>query len=186
VLTPELLERLERCWRQQQVPWLDSLRPGLTAAELDRILAPFDHAVPSELRLWWGWRNAGPEATWIANATEMVFAEASVRGYKMMREIAQEASDPDTFWAPTWLPVFGTGSSPTFAIDCADGEPRHTGLIYYQDSHPNHQTGFIAAASLGDVVHQLCEAYEAGLQRWDLDRGRWVQTRWGERRPFGF
>jgi hypothetical protein len=116
----------------------------------------------------------------------MVFPEASMRACELMRRLAQEARDPEAFWPRTWLPVFGTGSSPTYAIECSDGEPRETGLIYYQDAHPNPHTGFIAGASLGDVVHQLCEAYDAGLQRWDPDRNRWVQIHSGERRPFGF
>ena len=189
-LTPELLERLERCWVDQQVPWLESLRPGVSGDQLDEILAPFGRAIPTEFRLWWGWHNGAREPLWVADALEIVSADAAARGFQMMRRIAQDAPDPDSFWPSTWLPVFGTGGSPTYAVDCAGDQPRESGLIYYQDSHPNPQTGFVAAASLGDVVHQLCEAYDAGLQRWDHARehvrNRWVAAQPRRRRPFGF
>lgn len=185
-LTSELLERLERCWADQNVPWLGALRPGASDAQLAEILAPFDHAIPTELRLWWGWHNGASVDVWIANDLALVSAEQAARDFLMMRDIARDAVEPDKFWSPRWLPVFGTASAPTYAVECVEHDTREAGRIIYQDSWPNPHTGFIAAASLGDVIHQLCEAYDAGLQRWDPEQNRWLQTRWGERRAFAF
>jgi cell wall assembly regulator SMI1 len=186
VLTRKLLGRLERCWAGQGVPWLDALRPGATDEQLDAVLAPFDRAIPTELRLWWGWHNGSTEDVWIAHDLSVMSAEQAVRDFEMMREIGRGVDHSEKLWSPLWLPVFATGSSPTYAVECAEREPHQTGLVIYQDAHSYMDAGLIAAASLGDVVHRLCEAYDAGLQRWDTDQNRWAQTRWGERRPLAF
>jgi cell wall assembly regulator SMI1 len=56
-LTEDLLEQLAARWREQGMPIVESLRPGLSDAEMDELTQPLGVLLPREARTWWGWHN---------------------------------------------------------------------------------------------------------------------------------
>ncbi len=56
-LSDELLDQLERRWRDQGAIVARLLRPGLTDEEMDAVTAPLGIHLPREARRWWGWHD---------------------------------------------------------------------------------------------------------------------------------
>jgi hypothetical protein len=57
LLTEHLLEELAERWRALRAPIADSLRPGLSDAEMDALVSPLGLRLPHEARVWWGWHD---------------------------------------------------------------------------------------------------------------------------------
>lgn len=182
----ELTTRLEHLLVRTGVPWAENLEPGLTEAQLDETFRPLGLEVPESVREWWGWRRP-PIDGWLAVDFAWLGARQAAERYRQYRaiaaEIAGQGEDLDQYWPRTLLPLFSTSSSPVYAVDCSD--PRRSGHIHYWAFDGDPETGFVVAASLADLLHQLCEAYEAGLQQWDETNDDWVRLPVG-RRSLGF
>lgn len=178
-LSRELLERLERAWVDQGCPWVETLRPGPTEEQLAETLAPFGYPISDELSCWWTWRSGDPRTGWITDGLEWISPAVAVRASRLNREVADDVAGGDRghaewIWPHAWLPLFGTGGSTEYCADCS--VPVRAGPVFHHSFHDSTDDGlYVAASSLGDLVHQLCEAYDAGLQRWDKIAGRWVR-----------
>ncbi len=58
-----MLARLEAELRAKAIPFIETMAPGLTDAEIDEIIEPAHLIMPEEVRAWWRWHNGpGPDA----------------------------------------------------------------------------------------------------------------------------
>jgi hypothetical protein len=57
LLTEGLLEQLAARWRTHGLLIVESLRPGLSDAEMDELTEPLGIVLPREARTWWRWHD---------------------------------------------------------------------------------------------------------------------------------
>ena len=179
------LERLERCWRDENPDLVDRLRPGLSSAELDAILDSFDYFVPDELREWWGWHNGLEGDQYITEDLQFVRAEDSVAhthyAGALIREVAgrNDLQQDERYarevmakgWPDAHLAIFGGGSSQIYGADCT--EPRTEALIRWYSYHDDPHCRLVAH-SLREPIARLCDLYDRRLVRWDPQSQVWL------------
>jgi cell wall assembly regulator SMI1 len=101
-----LLARLEKWLARHRKGYLEGLRPGASAAELNELekaLTP--HPLPEELRLWLAWHNGqGPDVigafvdSWLMLGTTEIAQEWRERNKK-----------PAPGWNNDWIPLLDDG-----------------------------------------------------------------------------
>ncbi len=181
-LTPALLDELEQRWRTLGLPLLDRLRPGLTDAEIDTLVAPLGLDLPEEARTWWRWHDGidleGATGNgWTFGPDRRPFGPlaAAVGECERLRTMAGELADPSAgrdetyWWSPTWFPLT-TGGKP-LVCDCAVAG-RVTPIRIY-DTHVEtfHKP---RADSFGQVVTWWIEAYDNG--EWQFVADQWIRN----------
>jgi hypothetical protein len=176
-LTEELLDRLERCISDQQLPWLAHRHPALSQDEISALTEPLGIRLSPELRLWWTWFNGArsPRRVELTPVFQVLSLKGSLQFRDTMRVVAAQVAGPrdedvDKLRPPSMLPMFGTGGSPVIAADSARAP---ASSLHYLDFHPTSHDLLMVAPSLGDAVHRWVEMYAAGLYRWDTHAGVW-------------
>jgi cell wall assembly regulator SMI1 len=181
VLTGDALNRLEAAWRMQKAPISRNLRPGLSAAELQRRSRDLQLEFPPEASLWWQWHDgtSGEPLDWLTRVIgpgiECFTFDNAVREYQswlgMADDLAAEnGCDPSEFWDRHWFPIANTCG--TLAIDCTSPEAVRTPVLVVEwgadedSAHPK-------ATSLGAVVALWATALEQGWWTYDPDTASW-------------
>lgn len=57
LLSPEILGDFEAQLRARRIGIVEAWAPGLTDAQIDKIIGPADLQLPEEARVWWRWHN---------------------------------------------------------------------------------------------------------------------------------
>ncbi len=193
LLNFELLGELESRWRNQGAPLVARLQPGLATEAMDALTAPLGLRLPSEARVWWGWRNGVPSDVAVGDQREigrgfeyLPLAEA-VDHYRMCRAVAADAaghssdlpelSDPDFWWHPSWFPITVASNGGVVTCECSvdDGKPTPMRSINWDER--TEEPGRAGAASFGEMVSWWLEAFDSGVWRYEAERGRW-DYRW--------
>jgi hypothetical protein len=184
LLTEGLLEELAERWRAAGAPIADSLRPGLSDAEMDALVAPLGLRLPHEARVWWGWHDGARPSDRLGVSWELgpgfgffSLGEA-VALYHEMRELFRDIwadEDPgmvDYWWRPSWLPI--TECRGAVRCDCAVSEDAPT-PIYWAYSHDHDADGLTnpKVGSFGTLVCWWIEALDSGGWRYDPEANRW-------------
>ncbi len=171
------LARLEGCWQDQNPDLVERLRPGLSSAELDAILEPFEYFVPDELREWWGWHDGIEGDSSITETLQVLSAESSVRHTLQAGVTVRDAVGPEHAvaqlsegWPDAQLAIFSEPASTFYGADCT--RPRSEALLRWY-SYDGTTANEIVAHSLREPVERLCELYERRLLRWEGGSGRW-------------
>lgn len=175
-----LLERLKEHWREQGAPILESLQPGLGAAQMDELVAPLAISLPDEAREWWGWHNGVPAAAGrirrrMTADHEFLSLEDAVAECLELRDIARRGGDQvqEGIFRSTWLPLAVTMSSPVVVCETA-GDAHGPAPVYLLD-WGGHETSHRvpAADSITEMVGYWLKGYEAGLYTYLPDAGYW-------------
>ncbi len=188
LLSPELLDQLDRQWRLQRAPVVEHLQPGLADDEIDALVEPLGVRLPVEARTWWGWHDGARtdgglsrRRTIGAGFEYLPLAEA-VEQYRLCREAAAQVastpgqesplSEPNYWWAPHWFPITLTGYGGTVACDCsvANGRPTPIRMVWWAG-----RESFVepVTESFGQVVSWWIDALRKGVWRYQEERGEW-------------
>ena len=175
VLTEDLLEALAARWRAQRMPIMESLRPGLSDAEMDRLTEPLAITLPREARTWWGWHDgASTDDGGSANLGPVrlysPLADA-VRATAAIREIMRGTDGGlDPAWRLSWLTMSSGGD--TTVIDCGVGFEEPVPARYYRFEEP--ETGAEGVPSLGTLVTLYIDSFDRGVWVYDPVRQVWT------------
>lgn len=163
----EGLEALEERWRPHGGREGMRLRPGLTDAELDAVVAPIGYRLDDEQRAWWRWAD-GTEGT----ATDSVDAGqvfpgtclmplgAAVRAYRRWSAY----NTPELkLWPAHWLPLTN-GQFPL--VSGATGTDRTEVSVWRPEDQPGRPHLSVPGAPAGRVALVL------GPQQYPSGRGR--------------
>ena len=174
ILTEDLLEQLAARWRAQRLPIIESLRPGLSDAQMDELTEPIGLILPREARTWWGWHdgastdgqgssNLGPGRLF-SPLSDAVRATAETRD--MMRAPDGEL---DPTWRYAWLRMASGGERTV--IECSVGFEEPVPARYYRPEEP--ETGAKGVPSIGALVLLYIDAFDRGAWTYDPDRRVW-------------
>lgn len=179
MLTPSLLDELERRWREQGAFIAAALRPGLSDEEMDDLTASLEITLPAEARQWWSWHDGANASTVDGVASQFgpgdfVFLPLS-RAVERCNEIRGVLSYAwtDGFgpeWQHGWLPI--TYHSNPRVIDCGGN---------FEDPVPARQFPFddqgfgdrAVVASMGELVKIWIRTIDSGGWYYNQDRGVW-------------
>jgi cell wall assembly regulator SMI1 len=171
LLTEDLLEQLQARWRQQGMPIAESLRPGLSDAEMDELTQPLGVRLPREARTWWRWHD-GADAGSANLGPGRVFAPLAdaVRNTLSVREIMRGVDgELDPMWRPSWLTMNSGGD--TTVIDCGGSFGEPVPARYYRFEEP--ETGATGVPSIGTLVTLYINAFDRGAWAYDAGRRVW-------------
>lgn len=152
----ERLLALEERWRPYGGRGGMRVRPGLTDAEMDAVVAPIGYRLDEEQRAWWGWAD-GTEGTatndadagQVFPATCLLPLRAAVREYR--RWSAQNSHHPE-LWPLHWLPLTN-GQIPL--VSGATGTDRTEVSIFDPEDPP------------GQILQSLAHQLDVWLWFWD-------------------
>ena len=178
MLSPALLDELERHWRSQQVPIVSRLRPGLSGAEMDELTAPLGVRLPDEARTWWGWHD-GAETTRnthlrsIGSGFAFLSLAEALEETRSQRSIAidDDVYSAEEWWSPSWLAM--TQQNGSIVCDCAvaRGQPSPIRRVWWGSTAPENAA--IKARSLGELLSWWIEAYDVGAWSYLPDSVGW-------------
>lgn len=170
ILTQQLLDQLERRWRENDALILHHLQPGLSDEQIDQLTAPLGLRLPEEARRWWRWHDgapmdAPPGSRDIGAGPNYIPLSYAVEQTEFLRSL-----DP-VVWSDTWLVM--TDESDPLVMDCggAFDEPVCVRTTALQDPEPppaDHAT-----TSIGELISLWIEAFDNGAYTYDKDVGRW-------------
>lgn len=155
LLDAELLGRFESALRDCDVD-VDDLTPGLTNAEIDRIVEPWGLQLPNEVRAWWRWRNGTAREKpvyllphrMMLNLSEAIWPH--VDAVKLGR---QEYADPEGAVQPVdW--------DPAIFVQCtASGNAPAPVYVVHDPAAPSR----LVLASFGELVLTWIDLIERGI-----------------------
>jgi hypothetical protein len=183
VLDAELLAELESVLAQQPGRLLSRTPSGL---EADEIVAAFDRegaTLSREAALWWGWRDGS--SLQILPGLEHIPLASAFQGRRILRELAADVAakppetDPDAWWNPGWIPIFGTGGLPKIALDCSGARdaPSPVRQIDWDGFGASHYARAFAR-SLGEYVASAVRCLSGGRYTYDAERDVWLPMDW--------
>lgn len=161
MLDRDLLDRLERRWREGSPEIFERLAPGLSDAEIRDAVGPVGFSLPEEAVRWFRWQN-GSEPYPVIVARTFRSLEMSITAIEDWRSIDDDVPE-------TWLNVMD--NRPDIFFDCG-GEPSAPVPVWFYDfdrgfpRRPKFQ-------SIGEMVMQWIELIDAGHLVWRADRGGW-------------
>jgi len=133
ILSPAILERLERMLRGNDSPAIRGAEPGLSRDEIAGIAAGFPGELSAEAALWWEWRTLGGGG-YMLPCGRYLPLEAAMDWYVVNRQYAEEeGAEPraqrrgltaDDWWHSLWLPILLPDGGAYVVIDLSapDGE----------------------------------------------------------------
>jgi cell wall assembly regulator SMI1 len=182
-LNQDLLDDLERGWRDQNAPILQKLRPGLTDDAMDAATEEVGVSLSAEARVWWRWHDGVSDylTTYAIGGTHLLYYSLAkaIEQYRFQRELAAEVTTDwegvtaHDWWHPGWLPWIQNAGGGVFACDCSLplGAPSPIRHIDHK-RRTDFQTP--VARSLGEAVTWWTEALESGAWVFDHGRGVWA------------
>jgi hypothetical protein len=178
LLTEGLLEQLAARWRTHGLLIVESLRPGLSDAEMDELTEPLGIVLPREARTWWRWHDgASTEGGGSCNLGPLrLYSPLSdaVRNTVAIRETMRGVDgELDPAWRYSWLTMNSGGH--TTVIDCGVGFEEAVPARYYRFEEP--ETGAEGVPSMGALVLLYIDAFDRGLWSFDRVRGTWSSDR---------
>jgi len=185
VLSPAILERLERMLRANDAPAIRRAEPGLSRDEIARLTAGFPGELSAEAVLWWEWRTWGP-GNHILPGGRYDPLEGCMEQYAFRRRWASEYGvgpdlpgvTADDWWHPLWLPwlIVEGGVHLVIDLSVSDGT---TAPIREIDGQSFGTDAFdpIIAPSLGAYVTGELDAIDAGAYVYHPgDDGYWTSA----------
>ena len=179
MLTPSLLDELERRWRERGAFIATALRPGLSDEEIDELTAPLEITLPAEARQWWGWHDGANAST--VDGVAGQFGPGDFLFLPLFRAVERcneirgvlsyawtDGFGPE--WQHGWLPI--TYHSNPRVIDCGGG---------FEDPVPARQFPFDdqgfgdrgVVGSMGELVKIWIRTTDSGGWYYNQGRGVW-------------
>jgi hypothetical protein len=157
MLDDELLEALERRWREQSPALLQRMEPGIDDDEIDRLSAPLGYAIPDELRRWYRWHNGSANRAVILSRAFRPLDDSVARTLEFEQDEEQ--------WPKGWTLVMD--EKPLLIFDCRGGVsvPVPVWHFDYAFDFPTRPV----FASIGDMVSFWIELIDDGQISWDAD-----------------
>lgn len=179
---PGLLDELERRWRDNRIPLVGWLRPGLTDAQMRELLDPLGIEMPEEGRIWWGRHDGPPDANTLTAAispwAQYLSLDLAVSEYLQYRETLRRLGraleeDVDRTWHPGWLPLATTRGRPIIAIDCAvpAGAPSPVYVVAWGDDENSDKP---KAPSLAQAVVWWIRGWDERWWWFDHEKNQWA------------
>lgn len=180
-----ILDRIESLLSSVGDPLVSAFRPGLTPAEIDRVMEPLGLQLPVEARMWWGWHDgvAGPGPDLFGIGRPFTLSEAVdeyfVRRDRYAVEAAEIDEDPNRsrswFWEDSWLPFAQTGHAGVITIEMGIAEGEGT-PVRDSEIDPDGEFRTPRAGSLTEYLEARIVAIDAGIYGWHSDKSRWDYT----------
>ena len=199
LLSEALLEELYERWVQQDAPILRNLRPGLSHAEMDALVAPLGLELSRDARVWWGWHDGAdapsrsiqersigrPSFSYVplAEAVELAYESEQIA-----KDVARHGrgltANAQFWWEPTWLPITPESRGP-IALDCGGppGRPSPILRVDGSDLPPDNSDESLLrgpsfrtpkARSFAEMIGWFTDGFDAGAYRYDKTRGYWL------------
>jgi cell wall assembly regulator SMI1 len=166
----KLLERLEKWLAKHRRHFLEGLRPGASAAELDQLQSAIGRPLPDSLRTLLAWHNGQGddfpgrfEQDWNLMSTDRI---AEVK-----RELDAEREGG---WQPDWIPFLDDDAGDHLCLDA--GRPGAPVREFWQ-GRSDHA---ILAPSLEAWLEDFLKAAEAGAYHEDPERGSFLRSQSGQ------
>lgn len=155
LLDGELLAQFESAVRAKGIN-LDTLTPGLTDIEIDRIVEPWGLQLPEEVRTWWRWHNGGPVGTsvYLLPHRAMLNLKEAIGSHVHHVELGRaEYADPKGGIQPVdWTPEI-------FVQCVTSGDVPAPVYVVHEPAAPSR----LALASLGELVLTWIDYIERGV-----------------------
>ncbi len=181
VLTPALLEALERALGEQLAPITHCLQPGLGDEEIDQAVAPLGVTLPAEAKRWWGWHDGAvmPGDAYPALGPKFAFRPLAdrVREYEFQRMLAEEVAEGDErererAWPAHMFPFVDLVDGSVLMLDCStEGEAATVWLNPVDGLYDDHAP---AAPTVGQLVSWWVDALQGGGWLFDQDQQLWI------------
>jgi cell wall assembly regulator SMI1 len=187
ILSPELLAELERLLAAQPGDLHGRLRPGLEVGEIRRMFRSTGIIPSQEAEVWWSWHNGSEHETDVLPGLGHVGLETALDVHQRQRSLAVELAaqgvppfdDPDAWWHPGWVSIFGTGGLSKITLDCSGPHSAPSPLRQIDwDCIDGADYGRAFAPSLGDYVARAVAALAAGRYRYDPAEQSWEPPDW--------
>ncbi|GEM_PF-1903419 len=176
----EVLETLRREMRTAAPQAAEELRDGLTADELDAVIAEFEEKlgdakvqVPDELRELFSWADGTNDEAFIGNLSLLSAREALATWLEMTEMIGHDFEEENR-WHEGWFPFATNGGGDYVCVDAAGvhGEPGQIVMVWHADDDRIIETPTLLAWFEG-----VLEAYEEWNENhddgedddWDFD-----------------
>ncbi len=173
VLSVELLEDLEKRWRDQRAPIAERLQPGLTVDEMETAVAPLGLELPEEAKVWWGWHDGAACADLgVPVAFSYASLQHAVESAEFHRNLANEVmpEDPTWMWNWSWLPWSSDISGAALVIEArADMQVSPVSVHLKDDSADVPES----APSMGTLVSWWIELFDRKASVYDRASGHW-------------
>ena len=181
LLGDDLLARLESTLRSLGVPWLDSMSPGLSNAQIDQAMAPLGLEAPLEARRWWHWHDGvevdeeeSHRARSIGPRFEFLPMWSALESHEWQEELARKSGTAERgLWRYEWLPIVSANGKP-ITCDCS-ADPTGLAPIRFVDHHgvagDRDHVKEPDAPSFGEVVNLWLWAMDVGIYSYDRDDG---------------
>jgi hypothetical protein len=166
LLTPELLDRLDRTLRGLGAAIVDRWESGLTREQMDALTEPHGFRLPEEAALWWGWHNGAAPGCELTPDREPLRLGDVMQGFEL-----EQGAMSDAFGLTGLVGV--VTEQPWLWFDCRVA-PDAPVPVYagYKSGQPR-----VVAESIGDMVLALIAALETGHFTTD-QRGEWNEIDW--------
>ena len=172
LLSWDLLARLESAWAENKAPIHSALRPGLSSAEIEDIMAPVGLDLPFEARMWWSWHDGG--AGEIGPDLPFLPLAEAVSRYEVFLGLSVEIAGPKAvrMWDPTWFPITDASIGP-IVVDCSVRRDEPTPIRQINWELPPEEAARPQAESLGEAVMLWIDAYATRVWSFDREAGAW-------------
>lgn len=170
----ESLVQLEDRLREQRVPIVDVLAPGIEEDQVRAALAPLGMEPPGELITWFAWHNG------ITEVEPQSFGQTLLNRHVL--SVAQAVAEwhwlqpgPEPWqWNPTWLPFGSSTGMWRYAVDCTPPQAETaTVRLASPDEGYFDESRRASVVGLASVVSWWIEALDRGWMRWAEDPGEW-------------
>jgi cell wall assembly regulator SMI1 len=165
-LDASVLRCLEARWREDGASWATQLRPGRSPGDVATALNEMGVAAHEQLIDWWSWHDGVSAGGWIGGGAQMLRLDVAREIYREQRAealamSAAEQMDADLFW-PWWcVPLFASGGSDFWSVDCSEG-PERGYVRFHPFANVADNYGSPIAASLGALLGELSDCYTRG------------------------
>jgi hypothetical protein len=157
LLDHQLLDVLERRWREQSPAVIRFLQPGLQDSEINRLSEPLGFPLPEEVRTWYRWHNGSSNRAIVLQ-----------RGFRTLTEdIARtlEFEEDDEAWPKGWMKVMD--EKPFVIFDCRGRAAAPVPVWHFEYSFDHDHPTRPVFDSIGDMVSFWIELIDDGQITWD-------------------
>ncbi len=182
ILSPAILERLERTLLRVGAPAIRSAQPGLTTGEIDRLTAAIPGRLPMEAALWWRWRTWGQGGDMLPY-TRYARLDDCMEHYEVQRQWAREHGvsalrpdvTPDDWWHPLWLPIFVVDGGMHLVVDISDSNATSAPIRRIDgQSFGDEHFAPVVAPTLGAYISEMLDAIDASDYFYNADQDFWT------------
>lgn len=157
------IARLERALLAVRPEFFQTLNPGLSAMEIDRLASEHNAFLPADLRALYQWRNGQSDHGEDVFADNWLFAtlEAALDTNAVLTPMIGSDFDVDNWWHSCWIPIFWNGGGDSLCYDTSGQFTGQKGQLiefWHADNDRN-----VVAPSLAAYLDSISEYLETEI-----------------------